>query len=92
VHHLLLVHTIKGLHSSGQMLASGRRRRKDGVGRTITFILGSLGMIGTAEGGRSLRLILRHLRVLLLILVGMFLLVTKTLAPNARTRPAWLGS
>jgi hypothetical protein len=36
VHHLLLVHTINGLHSSGQMLASCRGRRKDGVGRTIT--------------------------------------------------------
>lgn len=36
VHHLLLVHTIKRMHSSAQMLASGRQPRKDGVGRTIT--------------------------------------------------------
>ncbi|MDO9095016.1 MAG: hypothetical protein Q7U99_20565, partial [Rubrivivax sp.] len=39
VHHLLLVHTIKDLHSSGQMLATGSARRKNGVRRTITFVL-----------------------------------------------------
>ena len=36
MHHLLLVHTIKRLHSSAQMLASGGQSGKDGVGRTIT--------------------------------------------------------
>jgi hypothetical protein len=30
VHHLLLVHTMKGAHSSGQMLTSGQCQRKDG--------------------------------------------------------------
>jgi hypothetical protein len=39
VHHLLLVHTIKGPHSSGQMLASCLPQGKNGVRRTITALL-----------------------------------------------------
>ena len=35
--HRLLVRTVKGLHSSSQMPAGGKRPRKDGVDRTITL-------------------------------------------------------
>lgn len=38
MHHLLLVHTINGLHASGQILACRHWRRKGGVRRTITVI------------------------------------------------------
>ncbi len=38
MHHLLLVHTIGGLHYSGQMLTCSLGLRKDGVRRTITTI------------------------------------------------------
>jgi len=40
VYHLLLVHTIKRAHSSGQMLAIRPARGKNGVHRTITDKLG----------------------------------------------------